>query len=54
MNLPYSMRIKQGYVLKNWVEGLSDETNYAWESSKINLTKIGQPYICQRAKESFD
>ena len=24
----------QGYALKNWVEGLSDEAYYPWESPK--------------------
>ena len=44
---------KQGYAFKNWVEGLSDEAYYPWESPKKS-TKIGQPYICQRTKESFN
>ena len=47
------MIIKQGCSLKNWFEGLSDEAYYPWESPKKS-TKIGQPYICQRTKESFD
>ena len=34
--------IKQGYTLKNWVEGLPKK-----------LTKIFQPYICQQSKESL-
>ena len=25
---------KQGYTLKNWVEGVSDEALYPWESPK--------------------
>ena len=25
---------KQGHALKNWVEGLSDEAFYPWESPK--------------------
>ena len=42
--LPYSVNMehmkkammngKQGYAFKNWVEGLSDETYYPWESPK--------------------
>ena len=28
------MIIKQGYALKIWVEGLSDEAYYPWESPK--------------------
>ena len=43
---------KQGYALKNWVQGLSDEAYYPWESPKKS-TKIGQPYICQQTKECF-
>ena len=46
------MFIKQGCALKNWVEGVSDEA--FWESPKKNSTKIGQPYIWQRTKESFN
>ena len=34
--------IKQGYALKNWVEGLSDEVYYP-RSHQKNLTKIRQP-----------
>ena len=49
------MDTKQGYALKNWVEGLSDEAYYPWKwPKKKKSTKIGQPYICQRIKESFD
>ena len=41
------MNVKQGYTLKNWVEGLSDEKYDPWESpKKPKLTKISQPYIC--------
>ena len=47
------MYTKQGYALKNWVEGLSDEAYNPWESQKKS-TKIGQPYISQRTKECFD
>ena len=35
------------------MEGLSDEAYYHWESPKKS-SKIGQPYICQQTKESFD
>ena len=41
-------------MLNNWVEGLSDEAYYPWESPKQKSTKIGQSYICQQTKESFD
>ena len=44
---------KQGYALKKWVEGVSDEAYYPWKSPK-NSTKIGQPYIYQRTKKCFD
>ena len=40
---------KQGYAFKNWVEGLSDEAYYPWESPKKS-TKIGQPYVCHQTK----
>ena len=46
----FDLSIKQGYALKNWVEGLSDEAYYPWESSHIKMTKIHQYYICQRTK----
>ena len=29
-----SMDSEKGYALKNWVEGLSDEAYYPWESLK--------------------
>ena len=48
------MDSKQGYTLKNWVEGLSDESYYPCPGSHQKfLAKIGQPYICQQTKESF-
>ena len=47
----FSMSSKQGFALKNWVEGLSDEAYYPWES--LN-TIIGLPYICQRTKKNFN
>ena len=31
-----TLYIKQGYALKNWVEGVSDEAFYPWESPKKN------------------
>ena len=33
-----SLSIKQGYALKNWVEELSDEAVYPWESPKKKST----------------
>ena len=44
--------LKQGYAFSNWVEGLSDELRLG--VTKRNSTKIGQPYICHRTKESFN
>ena len=49
-----TMYSKQGYALKNWVEGISDEAYFPLESPKKNSTRIGQPYIYQRTNESFD
>ena len=34
---------KQGYALKNWVEGLSDEAYYPWDSPKKNGLKSVNP-----------
>ena len=48
------MHTKQGYALKNWVEEVSDKADYPWEQPKKKSTKIGQPYICQQTKESFN
>ena len=45
---------KQGYSLKKWLEGLSDEAYYPWQSGKKKSTKIGQRNIRQRRKESLD
>ena len=42
----------QGYALKNWVEGLSDEAYYPWESPKkfdLNWSTLH----LQQTKESF-
>ena len=33
-NLILTCYIKQGYASKNWVEGISDEAYYPWESPK--------------------
>ena len=35
------VNIKQGYALKNWVEGLSDEAFY-----QIRLKSVNPTYIC--------
>ena len=42
------------HTLNNWGDGVSDKAYYLWESPKKNSTKIGQTYICQRTKESFN
>ena len=39
-------------TLNNWVDSVSDKAYHPWESPKKNSTKMGQPYICQRTKES--
>ena len=40
---------KQGYALKKWVEGLSDEAFCSWAGShQKKIDKIGQPYICHQ------
>ena len=40
------MSKKQGYALKNSVEGFFDAAHYPWESPKKKLTKMGKPYNC--------
>ena len=50
--MSYLLNAKQGYTLKTWLEGVSDEAYYPWESPK--KFKIGQPSICQRTKEAFN
>ena len=42
------MGTKQGYALKNWVEVLSDEAHYPWESQKNRLKSVNP------TKECFD
>ena len=37
------MGTKQGYALKNWVEVLSDEAHYPWESQKNRLKSVNPP-----------
>ena len=46
----WNVHIKQVYALKNWVEGLSDEAFYPWESQKkIWLKSVN--YICHQQKK---
>ena len=36
----------QGYTFKNWVEGLSDEAYYPWESpKKIQLKSVNPTFV---------
>ena len=50
----YSMRIKQGYASKNWVEGLSDEAFYPWESpKKIRLKSVNPTFATEQKKVSI-
>ena len=45
--------IKQGYALKNWVEGLSDEAFYPWESpKKIRLKSVNPIFATEQKKVS--
>ena len=39
----HSTTSKQGYTLKNWVEGLPDEPFFPWESRKKNRLKSVNP-----------
>ena len=45
-------QFKQGYVLKNWVEGLSDEAFYPWESPKRIWLKSVNPTFAPKQKFS--
>ena len=45
------MYIKQGYALKNWVEGLSDEAFYPWESPKTIRLKLVNPTFATKQKK---
>ena len=40
------MIIKQGHTLINWVEGVSDEAYYPWESpKKIRLKSVNPTFV---------
>ena len=43
--------IKQGHALKNWVEGVSDEPFYPWESPKKNRLKSVNPTFVTEQKK---
>ena len=45
------LHCKQGYALKNWVEGLSDEAFYPWESpKKIWLQSVNPKFVTEQKK----
>ena len=47
----FSMSSKQGFALKNWVEGLSDEAYYPWESLKeIRLEFVNPTFATKENK----
>ena len=47
----YLIKSKQGYAFKNWVDGLSDEAYYPWESpKKIWLISVN-PTIATKQKK---
>ena len=46
--------IEQDYMLKNWVEGLSDEAFYPWESpKKIQLKSVNPTFVTEQKKVSI-
>ena len=46
-----NINIKQGYTLKKWVEGLSDEAYYPCESpKKIRLKSANPTFASERKK----
>ena len=47
----YLMEPKQGYALMNWVEGVSDEALYTWESPKNFLLKLVSPTSATEQKK---
>ena len=48
------LSIKQGYALKNWMEGLSDEAYYPWESpKKIQLKSVNPTFASEQKKVSI-
>ena len=42
--------IEQDYMLKNWVEGLSDEAFYPWKSPKEIRLKSVNPTFASKQK----
>ena len=45
---------KQGHTLNNWVEGLSDEAYYPWESRKnIRLKSVNPTFASEQKKVSI-
>ena len=49
LNFP-RMTCKQGHALKSWVEGLSDEAFYPWESPKKIELKSVNPFFTEQKK----
>ena len=48
------MYIKKGYAFKNWVEGLSDEVYYPWESlKKLRLKSVNPTFATAQKKVSI-
>ena len=49
---PYTF--KQGYTLKNWVEGVSDEAHYPLESQKkIRQKSVNPTFTSEQKKVSI-
>ena len=48
----FTVQSKQGYVLKNWVEGLTDEAYYPWMGvTKKNQLKLVNPtFVTEQEK----
>ena len=50
----YLLYSKQCYTLNNWVEGLSIEANYPWESTKkIGLKSVNPTFDSKQKKVSI-
>ena len=45
---------KEGHLLKNWVDGLSDEAHYPWESPKeIRLKLVNTTFATNKSMFQF-
>ena len=48
------MYMKKGYAFENWVEGLSDEVYYPWESlKKLRLKSVNPTFATAQKKVSI-